>query len=449
MRDSVPKIALSKSFEEVAREDRRRVVIEHAAPSLAAFFPVVLYIAIVEWITRPGHRTAVVIVGVLYVLIAFTCLLLLRRRPQWAVGIAVGGVSAVCAAMLSYSPMVQGNGELCVLSVNVLLGGFAVAFPLGVRNQLLASIVPVVGYATILQLGTTTAFPVWYSASALVCFLFVLAIGARAVDQYRSRILNDTFRQTALAVENARLRDEARDADHAKTDLMSMLSHELRTSIGTIQLFSELLVEGNVNKTEDAPGVIERIYGQSRRAIDLVHTMLEFGSAETGALGVAIDDVDVAQMLTEIRAEIPQTWRLPEVVLQWQLPPQGLRMQTDRGKLEAIIRNLVHNAMRHTARGSVAVSVVEDPARATVRFVVTDTGEGIPGDALPLIFERFRRATRSGQGFGLGLYIVKRFAEVLGGTVNVQTKPGAGTSFEVTIPRCAPAVAAVPVKAAS
>lgn len=435
MGDSVPRIAGSQTFEQLAAEDRRRVVIAHAAPSLAIFFPVVFYVAIMEWITRPGHRSAVIIVGFLYVSIAATCSLLLRYRPRWAVGVAVGGVSAVCAAMLSYSPMVRGSGELCVLAINILLGGFAVAFPLGLRNQLLASIVPVVGYVMVLQLGTTTAYPVWYSASALACFLFVLAVGARASDQYRSRILQDTFRQTALAVENARLRDEARAADQAKTDLMSMLSHELRTPLGTIQLFSELLVEGNVTKSDEIPDVVDRIHGQSRRALDLVHTMLEFGSAETGALGLSIETIDVAELLTEIRAQIPDAWRLPDVTLRWDVPRSGLLMESDRGKLEAILRNLVHNALRHTVQGSVSVRAADDPGRAAVRFTVVDTGEGIAGDELPRIFERFQRATRSGEGFGLGLYIVRRFTEVLGGTVSVESEPGSGTRFEVVIPK--------------
>jgi len=447
MKESVPKLDPAPSFEKVAAEDRRRVVRAHIAPSLAAFFPVVFYIGVMEWITRPTHRTAVLIVGVLYATIGAVCYLLLRWRPQWAVGIAIGGISAMAASMLSYSPMVRGSGELSVLALMVLLGGFSVGFPLGLRNQLLASIVPLFGYPLILQLGTTTAYPVWYSASALVCFLFVVAIGSSTVDHYRKRILEHAFRQTALAVENARLRDEARAADRAKTDLMSMLSHELRTSLGTIQLFSELLVEGNAVKDDEFPEIVERIHGQSRRAVDLVHTMLEFGSAETGELGVTVDEIDVAELLAEIRADIPASWRLPEVDLLWELPGRGIVMNTDRGKLEAIVRNLIHNALRHTRKGSVRVTAVAEPAQDSVRFTVVDTGEGIPDEAMPRIFDRFARATTSGEGFGLGLYIVKRFAEILGGRVAVQSQAGLGTCFEVSVPRSAPSLASEPVRA--
>src|SRR6187401_2245749 len=115
MKESVPKLDPAPSFEKVAAEDRRRVVRAHIAPSLAAFFPVVFYIGVMEWITRPTHRTAVLIVGVLYATIGAVCYLWLRWRPQWAVGIAIGGISAMAASMLSYSPMVRGSGELSVL----------------------------------------------------------------------------------------------------------------------------------------------------------------------------------------------------------------------------------------------------------------------------------------------------------------------------------------------
>jgi signal transduction histidine kinase len=423
----------SLSFERVRAEDRRRVVLEQSPRSWVIFFPLVAYVGVMEWITRPGHRTAVVIVAALYVLIAASCLALLRRRPQWAEQIAVGGVSALCAAMLAYSPMVRGSGELCVLAITILIGGFAVGFPLGLRNQLLASIVPIAGYFAVLQLGTTTAYPVWYSASALLTFLAVVAVGARSADQYRLRILKDAFAQTRLAAENERLRDEARAADRAKTDLMSMLSHELRGSLGTMQLMTELMLDGAAPQHE-WKDMLARINGQSRRALDLVHTMLEFGSADTGRLNVTVEEIDVGALLAEIRDDLPEAWLLPGVALQWNVRP-GVTIRSDRGKLEAIVRNLVHNALRHTTSGYVSVVVNEDPARHAIRLIVADSGEGIAGDALPRIFDRFSRATSSGAGFGLGLYIVKRFAEVLGGRVEVLSTPDVGTRFEVILPR--------------
>jgi len=433
------------SFTALAAEDRQRVVHEHAWPSLMTFFPVVALVGVMEWITRPTHRTAVVVVGTLYIGIGAACLALLRWRPQWAVAIAVGGVSALCAAMLSYSPMVRGSGELCVLAMTVLLGGFAVAFPLGLRNQLLSSIVPVVGYAVVLQIGTTTAYPIWYSASSLIAFLFVLAVGARGIDQYRSRILLNGFEQAALAAENARLRDEADEANRAKTDLMSILSHELRAPLFGIRMLSEILGESSFDDRDEWMGIVERITHQSKQAGDLVQAMLELGSMQTGAIRASVEDFDIVAMLRCIRAEISVPSHAPNLSLRWDIPRVMPVMRSDRGKIEAILRNLLHNALRHTESGAVIVRATFDDGRDQVRFTVIDTGEGIAPEALPKIFERFARATSLGDGYGLGLYIVKRFVDVLGGSVSVDSIPGSGSCFAVTLPR----TMAVPVVAAA
>ncbi len=429
----------SLPFEEVEAGDRQRIVIEHLLPSVEAFFSVVSCFGVLEWITRPTHRTALVFVGTLYVVTAVVCVALVRLRPRWAVHVAVGGVSAVCAAMLAYSPLVRGNGELCVLAITVLLGGFTVTFPVGLRYQLLASIMPLFGYGAVLQLGTTTAFPVWYSASALVTFLVVLAAGAHTMDQYRSRILHDGLRQAALAAENGRLRDQAWAANRAKSDLVSILSHELRTPLGAIRNFSELLTAGVFSDADEVRSAIQRIREQSNRAVDLLLTMLEFDSIESGRLHVSVEEFEVAELLDRIRDDLPVRQRGPTPPVLWQAPPESLRMRTDRGKVEAIVRNLLHNALRHTQAGSVTVAVSKEPAEDAVRFAVADTGEGIAPEALPHIFERYSRATLTGGGFGLGLFIVKRFAQVLGGAVSVESTLGVGTRFQVVIPIEAPA----------
>ncbi|HYD50463.1 MAG TPA: HAMP domain-containing sensor histidine kinase [Terriglobales bacterium] len=389
-----------------------------------------------EWITRPGHRPAVLIVGTAYALIAAGSLRLLRRRPQQAVTIALGTVSALAAAMLGYSPLVRGSGELCVLALNVLLGGFAVAFPLGLRHQLIASIVPLAGYALVLQLGTHTAYPVWYSALALVSFLTVLAFGAHAIDRYRKRILADAFRQRALAEENARLRDVARAADQAKTDLLSMLSHELRTPLSNIRMFAEILGDGLYSDQDQLVSYLRRISDQSKRAADIVHTMLAFGSIETGTLRLTLEEFELAELLDGLRVEIPSAWRRPTVELKW--PTAGdkqILMLSDRGKVEGIVRNLIHNALKHTRDGSVTIEISEHPERDAIRIAVADTGEGIAPEQLSRIFDRFARATTGGAGFGLGLFIVKRFADVLDGEVRVESTPASGSRFEVVLPR--------------
>ncbi|HVM97501.1 MAG TPA: HAMP domain-containing sensor histidine kinase, partial [Candidatus Acidoferrales bacterium] len=361
----------TQPFEKIETADRQRLVIDHTPRSLLAFSLIVSIVAAIEWISRPAHRDALLIVGSLYAFILATHVAIVQARPRWAVRSAVLTISALCAAMLSYSPMVEGSGELCVLAVNVLLGGFAVAFPLGLRNQLLVSVVPLVGYPVVLQLGSKTAYPVWYSATALLSFLSVIAFGANILDRYRRQILLDGFRQAALAAENARLRDEARAADRSKSDLMSMLSHELRGPIGSILGFSEILREEQGESSEQVHKILDSIHDQSKRIHELVEAMLEIDRGNRGNLSLFIEEFDISELLDRVRSELPSSWARRDVHINWQAPLRGERMRSDRIKLEAILRNLVHNALKHAGDGAVSVTAAVDPEHAHLRITVT------------------------------------------------------------------------------
>jgi signal transduction histidine kinase len=436
-----------ESFETAVANERRQVVLQNAPRSLVGFFLIVLYVAMVEWATRPTHRGALLIVGSLYVAVALLCLLFLRLYPQRAVSVAVVGVNAIGAAMLSYSPMVKGSGELCVLALNILLGGFAIMFPLGWHNQMLASLFAIIGYPLILQLGTTTAYPAWYSASALAAFLFVFALGARAIDRYRERILRDSMRQATLAAHNAQLMQEARAAERAKADLVVTLSHELRTPLSNIVGYGEVLLEGGYEDSLEQRHALHRILDQAGRMLDLVHAMLDVDRLGNGRLVLKIEEFDVIELMDRVRDDLPSTWRRHGVQLRWHAPLPGIVMRNDRAKLEVVLRNLIHNALKFTTVGAVSITATHLAEEDCVRFTVTDTGDGIAPEELPYVFQRFRQGgggSPSPEGAGLGLFIVDRFTEALGGRVRIESTRGIGTQVELIIPvdrQVSPAVA--------
>ncbi|MCH7912571.1 MAG: hypothetical protein IH856_05980, partial [Deltaproteobacteria bacterium] len=105
---------------------------------------------------------------------------------------------------------------------------------------------------------------------------------------------------------------------------------------------------------------------------------------------------------------------------------------------QQILQNLINNAIKFTEKGSVTILAQHLPETEVIEFKVADTGIGIPSEALPLLFEKFYQLdssdTRSHGGAGLGLYIVKQFINLLGGTVRVETEPGRGSTFVVTVP---------------
>ena len=145
------------------------------------------------------------------------------------------------------------------------------------------------------------------------------------------------------------------------------------------------------------------------------------------------EDRDIVK--TEKGYEVPLD---KDVALTWDYPSNLPVMKTDGGKLMQILQNLINNAVKFTEKGSVTFSARYFLGTDTVEFKVADTGIGISKKALPLIFEKFRQLdssdTRPYGGVGLGLYIVKQFTEMLGGTVTTETEPGRGSTFVVTVP---------------
>jgi len=127
-----------------------------------------------------------------------------------------------------------------------------------------------------------------------------------------------------------------------------------------------------------------------------------------------------------------------ELTLTWDYPLDLPLVKTDGEKLKHILQNLINNAIKYTDRGAVKISTQCLPGAKVVKFQVADTGIGIPKDEMPFIFEMFRQVegsqARSSGGVGLGLHIVKKFTELIGGEIEVESEPGKGSIFTVTMP---------------
>jgi len=140
--------------------------------------------------------------------------------------------------------------------------------------------------------------------------------------------------------------------------------------------------------------------------------------------------------------ELAQTYPVQpdkQVEIHWRYDQALPVLITDRDKLKHVLQNLVYNALKFTEAGRVTISASYCPDGEAVKFEVHDTGIGIPAEQLPLIYEKFRQLdgapNRGYEGAGLGLYIVREFTHLLGGVIQVESQPGAGSCFTVTIPR--------------
>ena len=237
-------------------------------------------------------------------------------------------------------------------------------------------------------------------------------------------------------VNERRARDEAERQSRIKDEFLATLSHELRTPMNAILGWLSMLAKGDVVRDPDqAMTVIQR---NAQLQAKLIEDLLEMNKLTSGTARLERGPLDVGTAINATIESLKPTADAKGVGLTAACDPSLPRISADGRRVQQILWNLIHNAVKFTrADGSVEVAVTYDDE--CVRIVVTDTGQGIPAEFLPYIFDRFRQAdpstTRGTWGLGLGLSIAKHLAELHGGSI-AATSPGPdrGSTFIVQLP---------------
>ncbi|HWO41023.1 MAG TPA: ATP-binding protein, partial [Candidatus Eisenbacteria bacterium] len=251
--------------------------------------------------------------------------------------------------------------------------------------------------------------------------------------------------QAAMAIDNSRLYEQTRHqaaelekSNKIKDEFLGVMSHELRTPLNIIMNYTEGLITGMFGpiNPDQAKGT-EKIGAQARHLLYLINEILEITKIETGTVVIQQEPLDLNQFVGELRSDYAMTTGR-DLLLKWHYPDDLPTIYIDGIKLKQVLTNLINNAIKFTEHGSVTVSIHAIATEQTLVFEVADTGPGIPEDQLSAIFEKFRQVdsttTRSHSGAGLGLYIVKTFVELFGGTIAVRSKLGEGSVFIVRLP---------------
>ncbi len=271
-----------------------------------------------------------------------------------------------------------------------------------------------------------------------------LVFGTRGgeLDERAVRLARGIAGWAAVAIENARLlraerdaRDEAEAAVRARNDTLAVVTHDLRNPLNTVLVTSGLILKGRVppDEVEDQMDVIKRAGHHMQR---LINDLLDTAKIDSGTFSIQTESVDPVPLMEEVAGLFAQRVGDKGVeLLVNRDAPDGLRIRADPVRVVQALGNLVANAVKFTeAGGEIRLDVV--PGRHDVRFVVEDSGTGVPDAELPHIFKRFwqgRPGDRAGAGLGLG--IVKGIAEAHGGDVGVSTNVGKGSRFWFSVPR--------------
>lgn len=249
----------------------------------------------------------------------------------------------------------------------------------------------------------------------------------------------------SLALENARLLEQAESANRLKSDFLATVSHELRTPLHIILGYKDLLLEQTFGPlTADQITTLRRLERSAQDLLELINSTLQVGRLETGRLPLEIKEVEVPSLITEIQTEMWDLCQQSGLQFEWQVASVLPLVITDPGKVKVVLKNLIGNAVKFTETGKITVSV--QAQRGGVEIKVMDTGPGIASEDLIGIFEAFRQGehvlTRRHGGVGLGLYIVRRMLELLGGAVSVDSTLGQGSTFSVWLPQQRPSPSA-------
>jgi PAS domain S-box-containing protein len=292
----------------------------------------------------------------------------------------------------------------------------------------------------LLGLRSAVVIPLVLGGRILGGLTLVWAESGRHYEPDELPLLEELGRRGAAAVENARLYSDAQRAIRLRDEFLSVASHELRTPLTSLQLqVSAMLRLMNSGRVEQlAPATLATRIKTIDRHVDrmgrLVNNLLDVSRATVGQLELELAEVNVASVIRQVvdRFEGELSAAGCEVTLSLD---EGLTGYGDRARLDQILSNLLSNAIKYGKGKPIEVSSASADGSATVS--VRDHGMGILEQDQQRIFDRFARAVSSENygGLGLGLWIVRVLIEAMGGGVRVESKPGEGATFVISLPR--------------
>jgi len=260
----------------------------------------------------------------------------------------------------------------------------------------------------------------------------------RAYEQSDLRLAELLARRVAVAIDNARLYRAAQDSIRIRDIFLSVAAHELRTPLTALLGYTQL-VERRTLRESSIPErdlqALQVVSAQAARLNKMVNSLLDISRLQLGQLSIEAAPLDLGALAARLVEEARPL--LTQHTIVYSKPDEPALINGDELRLEQAIQNLIQNAIKYSpAGGTITVRVEREGVNAFI--AVTDPGIGIPPEALPQLFHRFYRAPNVDpqhiSGLGVGLYVVKEIVELHGGTIEVHSEVGSGSTFTLRMP---------------
>src|ERR1043165_6303409 len=250
--------------------------------------------------------------------------------------------------------------------------------------------------------------------------------------------------KSKTAEQLTRLKEEKEKAENLaklKAEFLNQVSHELRSPLAVIIGYIECITDGLYGEVESKHHeILQVVAKQSTHLKNMIDQILIYSRLEAGKQPIRIEELQLTKVVNDMRDTFEFLCRQKGLELRWEIPKDPLPIRSDATRLKEVVSNLLQNAVKYTDRGSITVRTAKDSSADVATVDVQDTGMGISEQHLANIFEPFMQVHKTSTensrgGIGLGLSIVKKHLEQIGGTITVESELGKGSTFRVVIPR--------------
>lgn len=252
-------------------------------------------------------------------------------------------------------------------------------------------------------------------------------------------VLRDVTQRVRDEEQLAHLYREAQEASRLKSEFLATVSHELRTPMNTITGYIDMILDRVFGElTPEQEMRLRTVAHSASHLLELISDILDLSKIETGEIELSLTSVNLKEVILDALQTTEPWVQQKGLTMEFKLEDELLFARADKERTRQVLANLLSNAVKFTERGSITVTAGAVPG-GMIQFSVIDTGIGISEEDQPTIFDAFRQvdgsSTREYGGAGVGLPLVKRLVEMMGGRITVRSEVGVGSTFTVTLPQ--------------